>query len=53
MLAVLIAIRTEEAAGFSASTRAVPSNSLNWPRTVVTIACRAEKPSREWLASMV
>ena len=31
---------------------AVPSNSLNAPRTLVTIAWRATKPMRVWAASM-
>ena len=43
----------EELAGLAVSTWAAPSNSLNWPRTVVTIAWRAEKPSRLWVMSRV
>ena len=35
-----------------ASTTALPSNSLNAPRTLVTIAWRATKPMRVWAASM-
>ena len=31
---------------------AVPAKSLKPPRTVVTIAWRAEKPSRVWVVSM-
>ncbi len=51
--AVAMVRRTEEAAGFAVSTWAVPDHSENWPRTVVTIACRALKPRRLWLASIV
>ena len=43
----------EEADGFAVSRWAVPSNSVNWPRTVVTIAWRAEKPMRVWVTSSV
>ena len=43
----------EEADGLAVSTWAVPSNSPNWPRTLVTMAWRAVKPSREWEVSMV
>ena len=45
-------IETLERAGAAASMWAVPSNSSNWPRTVVTMAWRAEKPMRVWLASI-
>src|ERR1700704_1352083 len=31
----------------------MPVNSLNEPRTLVTIACRATKPIRLWLGSSV
>ena len=39
--------------GSAVSTWAVPLNSLNWPRTLVTIAWRATKPRRVWAGSMV
>ena len=52
-LAALIVSLTHEAAGFAVSMWAVPCHSSNEPRTLVTIACRATKPSRLWLVSMV
>ena len=42
-----------EPVGFAASITMVPATSSNAPRTLVTIACRATKPRREWLGSMV
>src|SRR4051794_18905629 len=39
--------------GLAPSMTAVPSNSLNEPRTFVTIACRATKPMRVWVGSRV
>ena len=39
--------------GLSPSSVAVPSNSVNAPRTLVTIACRATKPIRVWEGSRV
>ena len=53
MLAARMFTLAEEAAGSVVSRCAPPSNSLNWPRTVVTIACRAEKPIRLWVMSSV
>ena len=40
------------AAGFSASKYPVPVNSLNEPRTLVTMAWRATNPIRLWVGSM-
>ena len=42
-----------EALGLAASTTMVPATSSNAPRTLVTMAWRATKPTRVWLASMV
>ncbi len=53
MLPAWMVSSTFEAAGFAESTWAVPAKSVNWPRTVVTIACRALKPRRVWVGSMV
>ncbi len=53
MLPAWITSSADEAAGSAASKCALPSNSLNWPRTVVTIAWRAEKPTRLCAASIV
>jgi hypothetical protein len=53
MLAALMVTRAEERVGLAASMVAVPSNSLNAPRTLVTIACRATKPIRVWAGSRV
>ena len=39
------------ALGSSKSITAVPSNVSKLPRTFVTIACRAVKPSRVWVGS--
>ena len=51
--AARIAILTQDLAGSAVSMVAAPANSLNTPRTVVTIAWRAEKPMRVCEASMV
>ena len=40
-------------AGSPPSRRSEPVKSPNWPRTVVTMACLAEKPTRVWAWSMV
>ena len=42
-----------ESAGLAVSMWAVPCHSSNEPRTLVTIAWRATKPSRLWAGSMV
>ena len=52
MLAAWMVSSAVDLARSSASTTALPSNSLNAPRTLVTIACRATKPMRVWAASM-
>ena len=44
---------TVESAGFAVSMWAVPAKSVNWPRTVVTIACRVLKPRRRVVGSIV
>ena len=44
---------TREFAGFVPSSTAVPVNSLNAPRTLVTMACRATKPIRVCAGSRV
>ena len=46
MLAASIVTSTREFAGFSPSSTAVPANSSNEPRTLVTMAWRATKPIR-------
>ncbi len=46
MLAARMVSSADELAGFSPSTWTVPSNSLNEPRTLVIIACRATNPMR-------
>src|SRR3954447_5643341 len=51
MLSALMFTTTLLAAGFAVQTTASPVNSLNCPRTVVTIACRVLKPRREWEGS--
>ena len=48
-----MATSTLEALRSSPSTIAAPSNSLNEPRTLVTIAWRATKPIRVWVGSRV
>ena len=53
MLAVLMVTFAHDLLGSAASMWAVPSKSLKAPRTVETIACRALKPIRVWLGSMV
>ena len=42
-----------EPLGLAASITIVPATSSNEPRTLVTIAWRATKPTRVWLGSMV
>lgn len=53
MLAALMVNCRFELAGFSASKWPDPSNSLNEPRTLVTIAWRATNPMRLWVGSIV
>ena len=53
MLAALIVTCARELAGLAPSSVAVPSNSLNAPRTLVTMAWRATKPIRECAGSRV
>ena len=53
MLAVSIVTCTREFAGLVPSSVPVPSNSLNAPRTLVTIAWRATKPIRVCAGSRV
>ena len=53
MLLATMLTSTLELAGVAVSTWAVPVNSLNWPRTVATIAWRALKPRRLCAGSMV
>ena len=53
MLAASIVTCTREFAGLAPSRVAVPSNSLNAPRTFVTIAWRATKPIRVCAGSRV
>ena len=51
MLAAVIVSCELEFVGLAASRVAVPANSLNEPRTLVTIAWRATKPMRVWVGS--
>ena len=53
MLAALIVSVEVDLVKSSASTTALPSTSLNAPRTLVTIACRATNPTRVCEGSMV
>ena len=53
MLATLMVSCRLELVGSSASKWPEPSNSLNEPRTLVTMAWRATNPIRLWVGSMV
>ncbi len=53
MLAALIVTTAVELAGLLPSSTRFPVNSLNAPRTLVTMACRATKPMRLWAGSML
>ena len=48
-----MATEAVEPLGFAASMTIVPATSSNAPRTLVTMAWRATKPTRLWLGSMV
>jgi hypothetical protein len=52
MLAALMVNVRCELVGFSVSKKPEPSNSLNEPRTLVTIAWRATNPILLWVGSM-
>jgi hypothetical protein len=52
MLATWMVMSALDLDGSAPSIVAVPSHSLNAPRTLVTIACRATKPRRLCAVSM-